>query len=70
MQKNMILVSFNLLIRKANIRFVPLEIGTDEFFMGVNLIRWWYLSKAKGKLLEIGRELYCSCKISNHFLIM
>lgn len=30
------------------------EIGTDEFFMGLNLLRWWHLRQAKGNLLEIG----------------
>jgi len=27
----------------------------DEFFMGLNLIRWWYLREAKGTVLEVGK---------------
>lgn len=30
------------------------EIGWDEFFMGLNILRWWHLNQAKGKVLEIG----------------
>jgi methyltransferase OMS1 len=30
------------------------EIGWDEFFMGLNFLRWWHLNQAKGKVLEIG----------------
>lgn len=30
------------------------EIGRDEFFMGLNLIRWWYLRQARGDVLEVG----------------
>jgi len=30
------------------------EIGRDEFFMGMNLLRRWHLRKARGKLLEVG----------------
>lgn len=37
------------------------EIGTDETVMGLNLLRWWLLSKARGAVLEVaggtGRNL-------------
>ncbi len=26
------------------------EIGTDEMFMGMNLLRWYYIGQAKGKV--------------------
>ncbi len=29
------------------------EIGADEVMMGLNLIRWWYIRKATGKVLEL-----------------
>jgi methyltransferase OMS1 len=34
--------------------FPKTEIGTDEIVMGLSLIRWWNIRKAKGKVLEIG----------------
>jgi methyltransferase OMS1 len=34
--------------------FVDTEIGLDEFFMGMNLIRRWHLRKATGRVLEVG----------------
>lgn len=37
------------------------EIGTDETVMGLNLLRWWLLGKARGAVLEVaggtGRNL-------------
>ncbi|EWM25919.1 GDP-L-fucose synthetase [Nannochloropsis gaditana] len=37
------------------------EIGTDEIVMGLNLLRWWLLRQARGKILEVaggtGRNL-------------
>ena len=30
------------------------DIGWDEFFMGIGLVRWWFLGKATGTVLEIG----------------
>lgn len=29
------------------------EIGTDETVMGLNLLRWWLLGKARGAVLEV-----------------
>lgn len=31
-----------------------LDIGMDETFMGLNIIRWWHIGKAAGDVLEIG----------------
>jgi hypothetical protein len=31
------------------------EIGRDEFFMGLDLIRWWHLRQASGDVLEVGK---------------
>lgn len=30
------------------------EIGRDEAFMGLNLLRWWQMYKARGDVLEVG----------------
>jgi methyltransferase OMS1 len=29
------------------------EIGWDEFFMGIKMIRWWLISNASGNVLEV-----------------
>jgi hypothetical protein len=31
------------------------DIGLDETFMGLTLIRWWHLRKAEGNILEVGK---------------
>lgn len=34
--------------------FSRLDIGMDEFFMGINLLRRFHMKKAKGDVLEVG----------------
>lgn len=39
------------------------QIGTDEILMGLNLLRWWNISRAKGHILEVILKALLVCKL-------